>query len=150
MKAVLQRVTKARITIDKRETRFMGHGMVILLGIEEADTDEDIQWLVHKIINLRIFDDGQGVMNLSLTDVDGEALIVSQFTLHARVKKGNRPSYIDAAHPDTAIPLYEAFVKLFRETLGRPVVTGEFGANMDVELVNYGPVTIIIDTKNKL
>jgi D-tyrosyl-tRNA(Tyr) deacylase len=122
---------------------------LILLGIENEDTQEDIDWLAGKISRLRIFDDDSGVMNLSVMDIDGEVIVVSQFTLHANTRKGNRPSYIKAARPDFAIPMYEKFVEKLEDETGKQVKTGEFGAMMDVELVNYGPVTIIIDTKNK-
>ncbi|MFO8002335.1 MAG: D-aminoacyl-tRNA deacylase [Marinilabilia sp.] len=151
MRALIQRVNRASVTIhdEKGETRSVGKGMVILLGIEEADGEEDINWLVNKIVNLRIFDDENGVMNRSVKDIDGDILVVSQFTLHARVKKGNRPSYIDAAGPETSVPLYNKFNETLSVALGKDVATGEFGAVMDVDLVNNGPVTIFIDTKNK-
>lgn len=148
MIAVIQRVSEASVTISNKEVSRISNGLLILLGIEEADNDEDIDWLTKKVANLRIFSDEEGKMNLSLLDIGGEVLVVSQFTLHALTKKGNRPSYIRAASPDVAIPLYEAFVKKM-ESFGRPVFTGEFGADMQVGLVNDGPVTIIIDTKNK-
>ena len=148
MIAVIQRVSEASVTISDKEVSRISDGLLILLGIEEADNDEDIDWLTKKVANLRIFSDEEGKMNLSLLDIGGEVLVVSQFTLHALTKKGNRPSYIRAASPDVAIPLYEAFVKKM-ESFGRPVFTGEFGADMQVGLVNDGPVTIIIDTKNK-
>jgi len=146
--AVIQRVSEASVTISNKEVSRISNGLLILLGIEEADNDEDIDWLTKKVANLRIFSDEEGKMNLSLLDIGGEVLVVSQFTLHALTKKGNRPSYIRAASSDVAIPLYEAFVKKM-ESFGRPVLTGEFGADMQVGLVNDGPVTIIIDTKNK-
>jgi len=149
MRAVIQRVTKASVTIDGTEKSAIGNGLLILLGIEEADTMEDIKWLAGKISRLRIFEDENEVMNRSVSDVMGEAMVVSQFTLHASTKKGNRPSYIKAARPETAIPLYEDFVKEMELLLQKPVATGEFGAMMDIALVNSGPVTIIIDTKNK-
>ncbi|PLX05184.1 MAG: D-tyrosyl-tRNA(Tyr) deacylase [Marinilabiliales bacterium] len=149
MKVVIQRVSKANVSIDNDVKSEIGQGQLILLGIEDADNDADIEWLCNKIINLRIFDDSEGVMNLSLKDVNGDAIIVSQFTLHAKTKKGNRPSYIKAAKPDIAVPLYEKFVKKFEEILGKKVGTGEFGAEMELTLTNSGPVTIIIDTKNK-
>ncbi len=149
MRAVIQRVTKASVTIDGIEKSAIGNGLLILLGIEEADTMEDIKWLAGKISRLRIFEDENEVMNRSVSDVMGEAMVVSQFTLHASTKKGNRPSYIKAARPETAIPLYEDFVKELELLLQKPVATGEFGAMMDIALVNSGPVTIIIDTKNK-
>jgi D-tyrosyl-tRNA(Tyr) deacylase len=149
MRAVIQRVASASVTIDDAIKSKIDKGLLILLGIEEADTDEDIEWLCGKIIRLRIFDDEQGVMNLSISDVKGEILVVSQFTLHASTKKGNRPSYIKAAKPELAIPLYRKFVQQLTLELGKPVATGEFGANMQVRLINDGPVTIIFDTKNK-
>ncbi len=149
MKAVIQRVSEATVRIGKKQKSVIAHGLLILLGIVDNDTGEDIEWLCNKIINLRIFDDENGVMNLSIKDTLGEIIVVSQFTLHASTKKGNRPSYIKAAKPDVAIPLYEHFVKELEKLLGKSVGTGEFGAMMDVALVNDGPVTIIIDTKNK-
>lgn len=149
MRAVIQRVLSASVSINGNINSQIDKGLLILLGIEEADSDEDILWLTGKIVRLRIFNDAQGVMNLSVTDVNGEILVVSQFTLHASTKKGNRPSYIKAARPETAIPLYEKFVKQLSDEIGKPVATGEFGADMQVALVNDGPVTIIIDTKNK-
>jgi len=149
MRAVIQRVASASVTIDDAIKSKIDKGLLILLGIEEADTDEDIEWLSGKIIRLRIFDDDQGVMNLSISDIKGEILVVSQFTLHASTKKGNRPSYIKAAKPELAIPLYRKFVQQLTLELGKPVATGEFGANMQVRLINDGPVTIIFDTKNK-
>ena len=149
MRVVIQRVTRASVTINDKETRSIGNGLMILLGIENTDGEEDIQWLVKKIVNLRIFDDENGVMDRSVLDMKGEIMVVSQFTLHARTKKGNRPSYIDAAKPDISIPLYERFRDVLSASLGQPVVTGEFGASMAVELINDGPVTIIIDSKNK-
>lgn len=149
MKAVIQRVSKASVIINNKLKSEIKSGLMILLGIEEADSTEDIEWLTKKISQLRIFDDSEGVMNFSIIDVNGEAIIVSQFTLHAKTKKGNRPSYIKAARPETAIPLYNLFVKQFENLLGKPVGTGEFGAEMDVSLTNTGPVTIIIDTKKK-
>jgi D-aminoacyl-tRNA deacylase len=149
MIAVIQRVKRASVIINGEFERKSGFGIVVLLGIEDADNQEDIDWLSKKIVNLRIFDDIQGVMNLSLLDVDGEILLISQFTLHASTKKGNRPSYIKAAKPDTSIPLYNRFQKSLQDLLGKKIVTGEFGAHMDVSLVNDGPVTIIIDTKEK-
>ncbi len=149
MRVVIQRVSKASVTINGKIKSGIGTGLLILLGIENDDTQEDIDWLTGKISRLRIFNDDDGVMNLSVKDINGEIIVVSQFTLHANVRKGNRPSYIKAARPEYAIPLYEKFVsKLERET-GKTVQTGEFGAMMDVELVNNGPVTILIDTKNK-
>jgi D-tyrosyl-tRNA(Tyr) deacylase len=149
MKAVIQRVSQAEVSVKNNVVSKINLGLLILLGIEEADGDEDVEWLTKKISQLRIFDDSEGVMNLSLMDVKGDATVVSQFTLHAKTKKGNRPSYINAARPETAIPLYENFVKRLEEILGKKVGTGEFGAEMQVHLTNSGPVTIIIDTKNK-
>ncbi|MCD2260713.1 D-aminoacyl-tRNA deacylase [Psychroserpens luteolus] len=149
MKAVIQRVSQASVTIDGQKVANIQSGLLILLGIVNDDTQEDIKWLSNKITNLRIFSDDNGVMNKSILQIDGEAIVVSQFTLHASTKKGNRPSYIYAAKPDIAVPLYEAFVKQLESDLGKVVQTGEFGADMKVELLNDGPVTIIIDTKNK-
>jgi len=149
MRAVIQRVTRAAVKIDSRTISETGHGLMVLIGIEEADTTEDIEWLCNKIIQLRIFDDSSGVMNLSITEAGGDILAVSQFTLHAKTKKGNRPSYIKAAKPEIAIPLYNSFVKVLSQLLGKEVKTGEFGAMMLVEIINDGPVTILIDTKNK-
>ncbi|MCK4992826.1 MAG: D-tyrosyl-tRNA(Tyr) deacylase [Bacteroidales bacterium] len=149
MRAVIQKVSHASITIDRDQTKKMGPGLVILLGIEESDGQSDIEWLSGKISRLRIFDDEQGIMNLSVQDVNGNIMIVSQFTLHASTKKGNRPSYIKAASPEKAIPLYNTFIEQMQQELGKPVVTGEFGAYMQVNLNNDGPVTISIDTKNR-
>ncbi|OSY86817.1 D-tyrosyl-tRNA(Tyr) deacylase [Tenacibaculum holothuriorum] len=149
MKAVIQRVSKASVTIESEKVANINNGLLILLGIVEEDTNEDITWLSKKIANLRIFGDQNGVMNKSLLDIDGEAIVVSQFTLHASTKKGNRPSYIKAAKPNIAIPLYESFVTQLEKDLNKKVQTGQFGADMKVELLNDGPVTIIIDTKNK-
>jgi D-tyrosyl-tRNA(Tyr) deacylase len=149
MKVVIQRVLKASVTIDNVKVASISNGLLILLGIVNEDTQDDINWLSNKIINLRIFGDENGVMNASVKDVNGEAIVVSQFTLQASTKKGNRPSYIQAAKPDIAIPLYENFVKQLEIDLGKRVQTGEFGADMKVELLNDGPVTIIIDSKNK-
>lgn len=149
MKAVIQRVSSASVTIDDKIVADIRHGLLILLGIEEADTTEDILWLTSKIGNLRIFGDENGVMNLSVKDIDGEIIVVSQFTLHASTKKGNRPSYIKAAKPEIAIPLYENFVVQMELEIGKKIQTGQFGANMKVALINDGPVTILIDTKNK-
>lgn len=149
MKAVIQRVTSASVTIDNRIVAEIQKGLLILIGIEDADTQEDIDWLTSKIANLRIFGDENEVMNLSLKDCDGEIIVVSQFTLHALTKKGNRPSYIKAAKPEIAIPLYESFITQMEVEIGKKVQTGQFGADMKVALVNDGPVTIIIDTKNK-
>ena len=149
MIAVIQRVTEARVEIENRVSGKIGTGLMILLGIENEDKHEDISWLSKKIVNLRIFDDESGVMNKSLIDVEGDILLVSQFTLHASTKKGNRPSYIKAAKPDIAIPLYEKMIAQLNIDLGRGVQTGEFGAMMQVTLCNDGPVTIMIDTKEK-
>lgn len=149
MKAVIQRVSKASVTIEGERVADIKQGVLVLLGIEDADAKEDIDWLSRKIANLRIFNDENGVMNLSLLEVDGEAIVVSQFTLHASTKKGNRPSYLQASKPPIAIPLYESFVSQFEKDLQKKVQTGEFGADMKVELLNDGPVTIIIDTKDK-
>lgn len=149
MRVVIQRVSSASVTIDERVNGEIGTGLLILAGFEEADTPEDIDWMAGKIARLRIFDDADGVMNLSITDIDGQILVVSQFTLHAKTKKGNRPSYIMAARPEVAIPLYESFLKKLQDEIGKPVASGVFGAMMQVSLVNDGPVTIIIDTKNK-
>lgn len=149
MRAVVQKVSSASIVINQNTRKEMGAGLVVLLGIEDSDTQEDISWLSGKICRLRVFNDQEGVMNLSVADVDGEILVVSQFTLHASTKKGNRPSYIKAAPPETAIPLYEAFVNQMKLDLSKEVLTGEFGAYMQVQLLNDGPVTLWIDTKNK-
>ena len=149
MRAVIQRVSQASVSIGNKLKCSIHTGLLILLGIEDADTQEDIDWLTGKIARLRIFDDEGGVMNFSVRDVAGEILVVSQFTLHASTKKGNRPSYIKAAKPDFAIPMYEKLVQKMEEVTGLPVKTGEFGAMMQVGLVNDGPVTIIIDTKNR-
>ena len=149
MRAVLQRVSKASVHVNHRICSSIHTGLVILLGIEEADGLEDIDWLVRKIVNMRIFGDEEGNMNLSLADVEGDAIIVSQFTLHASTKKGNRPSFLQAAKPEIAEPLYKKFIVKFQQELGKEVGTGQFGAHMEVELINDGPVTIIIDTKDK-
>ena len=149
MRVVIQRVNHASVRIDGALKSQVGKGLLILLGIESADTDEDISWLVKKIARLRIFDDEAGVMNLSIKDTDGEALVVSQFTLMASYKKGNRPSWLRAARHETAIPLYEGFCRQLSDELGKKVKTGTFGADMKVELLNNGPVTICMDTKNK-
>jgi len=149
MKAVLQRVSKSSVTIDKKIVASIQKGIVVLLGIEESDTNEDIEWLSLKIVNLRIFDDTNGVINLSVKEISGELIVVSQFTLHASTKKGNRPSYIKAAKPEIAIPLYEKFIHQITLDLGKNVQTGQFGADMKVSILNDGPVTILIDTKNK-
>ena len=149
MKVVIQRVSQASVTISEKKVAQIQQGLLVLVGIEEADSEEDILWLTSKIANLRIFADASGVMNLSVKEIDGEILVVSQFTLHAATKKGNRPSYIKAAKPDRAIPLYETFVKKMETELEKTVQTGVFGADMKISLINDGPVTIIIDTKNK-
>lgn len=149
MKAVIQRVSQSSVTINNEIVAQIQQGLLVLVGIEDADNQEDINWLTSKIANLRIFVDESEVMNLSLKDIDGEMIVVSQFTLHALTKKGNRPSYIKASKPEIAIPLYESFVQQIEIELGKKVQTGQFGADMKVSLVNDGPVTIIIDTKNK-
>lgn len=149
MKVVIQRVLEASVAIDSKIVAQIQKGLLLLLGIEDADNQEDIKWLTSKIVNLRIFKDHNNVMNLSLKDSNGDMIIVSQFTLHAATKKGNRPSYIKAAKPEIAIPLYESFITQMEFELGKKVQTGQFGADMKVGLVNDGPVTIIIDTKNK-
>lgn len=149
MRAVLQRVSKASVTVDGQVVSSIGDGLLVLLGIEDADGQEDVEWLANKMVNLRIFNDENNVMNRSVVDIDGEIIVVSQFTLHAQTKKGNRPSYIKAAKPEVAIPMYEGFVTVLEHKLGKKVGTGIFGADMKVELLNDGPVTIIIDTKNK-
>ncbi|WP_268036123.1 D-aminoacyl-tRNA deacylase [Algoriphagus sp. PAP.12] len=150
MIVVIQRASEASVKIEGKIKALIGNGLMILLGIEEADGQEDIDWLTRKIINLRIFPDEAGVMNKSLLDADGEILLISQFTLHASTKKGNRPSYIKAARPETAIPLYNQMISSLEKELGKSIGTGEFGADMKVSLVNDGPVTIIIDSKNKV
>lgn len=149
MRAVIQKVSSASVVVEGTTTASCRTGLLILLGIEEADNGEDIEWLVRKISQLRIFNDPDGVMNLSVMDIGGSAIVVSQFTLHASTKKGNRPSYIRAARPETAIPLYESFVTTLERILGKPVGIGVFGAYMEVSLVNDGPVTIIMDSKVK-
>ena len=149
MRVVIQRVTHASVDIDKQTVASINKGLLVLVGIEDSDTNEDITWLSAKIVNLRVFDDENGVMNLSVKDVGGEVLIVSQFTLHASTKKGNRPSYIKAARPEVAIPIYDTFIKQVESLLGKRVPTGQFGAMMQVAFCNDGPVTILIDTKNK-
>ncbi len=149
MIAVVQRVSKANVVVEGETIAAIDQGLLILLGIENLDTQEDIQWLSKKITNLRIFNDENGIMNTSLLDVDGEAIVVSQFTLHASTKKGNRPSYLKAAKPDVAIPVYTSFLAELEKELGKPVQKGKFGADMKVTLLNDGPVTIIIDTKDK-
>lgn len=149
MKAVIQRVSQASVTIEGELMANIKTGLLVLIGIENADSDEDINWLVGKIINMRIFGDENTVMNLSVQDVNGDIIVVSQFTLHASTKKGNRPSYIKASKPDVAIPLYEKFVSKLELEFGKKIQTGKFGADMKVLLLNDGPVTILIDTKNK-
>lgn len=149
MRIVIQRVSSASVNIGGETVSSIGQGMLVLLGIEAEDTQEDIDFLVKKIVQLRIFDDAGGVMNLSVKDIDGDIIIVSQFTLHANTKKGNRPSYIRAARPEFAIPMYDKFVESTKMALGKKVGTGQFGAMMDVSLVNDGPVTIILDSKQK-
>ena len=149
MRLVIQRVSEASVTIDQLVKGHIQQGLLILLGIEECDTAEDIEWLVQKTVNMRIFSDTEGKMNLSLKDIQGDILLISQFTLHASTKKGNRPSFIKAARPEQAIPLYESAIQKFSAELGKPIQTGEFGADMKVMLINDGPVTIIIDSKNK-
>jgi len=149
MRVVIQKVTEASVSIENQTVASIDKGLLVLVGIEDGDTNEDIAWLSSKIVNLRVFDDDNGVMNLSVKEVKGEVLIVSQFTLHASTKKGNRPSYIKAARPEVAIPIYEAFIKQVETLLGKRVSTGQFGAMMQVSLCNDGPVTILIDTKNK-
>ena len=149
MRAVIQRVSSASVTIEGNEKSAIGLGLLILLGVEDLDNQDDVEWLVKKISNLRIFDDDEGVMNRSLLDVEGEALVVSQFTLYASYKKGNRPSWFRAGSHEHSIPLYNSFCDALSKAIGKPVGTGEFGAMMQVKLVNDGPVTICIDTKNK-
>ena len=149
MRAVIQRVISASVTIDKKICSRIDKGLLVLVGVEDADRAEDIEWLSAKIVNLRIFNDENGVMNVSVKDEQGDILVVSQFTLHASTKKGNRPSYIKASKPEFAIPMYEKFVEQLNKDLGKPVYTGVFAADMKVELCNDGPVTIVIDTKNK-
>ena len=149
MRVVIQKVAQASVSIENQIVASIDKGLLVLVGIEDGDTNEDIAWLSAKIVNLRVFDDDNGVMNLSVKEVEGEVLIVSQFTLHASTKKGNRPSYIKAARPEVAIPIYKAFIKQVESLLGKRVPTGQFGAMMQVSLCNDGPVTILIDTKNK-
>jgi D-tyrosyl-tRNA(Tyr) deacylase len=149
MRVVIQRVAKASVTIDGKLYGEIGDGLLVLIGIADADGDEDINWLSNKIINLRIFNDDNGIMNRSVLEISGEILLISQFTLHANTKKGNRPSYIKASKPEIAIPLYEKMIQQLRNDLGKNIATGIFGADMKVELLNDGPVTIIIDSKNK-
>ena len=149
MRTVIQRVSKASVTVDGKVISSIDTGILILLGIANEDTQEDIDWLTKKIVNLRIFNDADGVMNNALLDVGGDVIVVSQFTLHAATKKGNRPSYMKAARPEVAIPLYESFIETMEQQIDKKVGTGIFGADMKVDLVNDGPVTILIDTKNK-
>lgn len=149
MRVVIQRVSEASVTIDQKVNGQIGNGLLVLVGIEDADSLEDIQWICNKIVNLRIFNDDNGVMNCSVKDVNGDILVVSQFTLHASTKKGNRPSYIKASKPTIAVQVYENFKKVIAEELGKPIQTGIFGADMKVALLNDGPVTILIDSKNK-
>lgn len=149
MRAVIQRVSRASVTIEGKIKGKIAAGLLVFLGIEDRDTQEDITWLSNKIVNLRIFDDERGVMNYSLMDCKGDILLISQFTLHAATKKGNRPSYIRASKPEIAIPLYEKMIKHLETGIGKPIQTGSFGADMKVELLNDGPVTILIDTKNR-
>jgi len=149
MKTVIQRVSKASVTIDNKEKSAIKLGLLVFIGIEDADTDEDIKWLSNKIVNLRIFDDSNKIPNLSVKDIKGDILIVSQFTLHASTKKGNRPSYLRASKGEVAIPVYEKVIDRLKTDLGKEIFTGEFGADMKVELLNDGPVTILIDSKNR-
>ncbi len=149
MKLVIQRVLEASVAVGDEAIAKIGHGLLVFVGIETADTLTDVQWLSNKIANIRLFDDREAIPNLSVKDIDGEVILVSQFTLHARTKKGHRPSYIDAARPEQAIPLYEALIRQLEQDLGKPVQTGKFGRQMQVSLVNEGPVTILIDSKNK-
>lgn len=149
MRVLIQRVSKASVTIENKVKSHISKGLLILVGIEDADNEEDIEWITNKIVNIRLFDDENGVMNISPIDCKADIMIVSQFTLYASTKKGNRPSYIKASKPDTAIPLYERFCNVISTKIGKSVETGEFGANMQVELINDGPVTIWIDSKNR-
>jgi D-tyrosyl-tRNA(Tyr) deacylase len=149
MRILIQRVSGASVEIDFRIKANIHKGLLVFVGIEEADTEEDIEWLANKLVNLRIFNDADGIMNLSVKESDGQLLVISQFTLHASTKKGNRPSYINAAKPEIAIPIYEKFIKQLELLLGKPIETGTFGADMKIALVNDGPVTIWIDSKNK-
>lgn len=149
MRTVIQRVQRASVTVNGSTVSSIGQGLLLLLGVEAADTEEDVEWLSRKVLGLRIFDDEEGVMNRNITDVGGDIIVVSQFTLMASYKKGNRPSWIRAAGHEHAVPMYESFVAALRQGLGKPVGTGIFGAEMQVELVNDGPVTICMDTKNK-
>jgi D-tyrosyl-tRNA(Tyr) deacylase len=149
MRIVIQRVTEASVTVEGKITGSISAGLLVLMGVEDADTDEDISWLSNKIVNLRIFNDENGVMNLGIKDVNGDILLVSQFTLHANTKKGNRPSYIKASKPDIAVPMYEKMIRQLETDLEKKVQTGVFGADMKVRLLNDGPVTIVIDSKNR-
>ncbi len=149
MRVVIQRVSEASVKVDGHITGAIHKGLLVLIGVEDADTKEDIEWISSKIVNLRIFDDTAGVMNLSVKDIDGEVLLVSQFTLHAATKKGNRPSYIKASKPDIAVPMYEDLIDQLKHDLGKEITTGIFGADMKVQLLNDGPVTIVMDSKNK-
>ena len=149
MRVILQRVSEASVRIDSMIHGEIGRGLLLLVGITDGDLDEDIDWLVRKIVQMRIFGDVEGKMNHSLSEVEGDLLLISQFTLHASTKKGNRPSYTRAARPDIAVPLYERMIQSFEETLGKPIATGKFGADMEVRLVNDGPVTMMIDSKNR-
>lgn len=149
MRVVLQRVTSSVLHTDGSEYSRIGYGLLLLVGIEDADTADDTEWLCAKVTGLRVFDDDQGVMNLDITDIGGEIMVVSQFTLLASTRKGNRPSYTKAARPDVSRPLYESFISTISEKLGRPVATGVFGAHMEIDIINDGPVTIILDSKNK-
>mgnify|MGYP003333956861 FL=1 len=149
MRVVIQRVAHAKVSVDQKIVGAIGNGLLVLVGIEDADNEEDVEWMVGKIVNIRIFNDQNGVMNLSVLDVGGGILAVSQFTLHASTKKGNRPSYIRASKPDHAVPIYELFKQKLSIALGKPIEAGIFGADMKVELLNDGPVTITMDTKNK-
>ncbi len=149
MRVVIQRVKNASVQVESKTTGSIEYGLLVFLGIEDADNTEDMIWLSNKIVNLRIFNDEDGIMNKSVLDIEGRILLVSQFTLHASTKKGNRPSYIKASKPEIAIPIYEKMVKILEQDLGKPIATGIFGADMKVSLMNDGPVTIVIDTKNK-
>jgi D-tyrosyl-tRNA(Tyr) deacylase len=149
MRSVIQRVLKSKVTINNETIREIGAGLLVFVGFEDNDNDEDIEWLSGKIVRLRIFNDSEGLMNKSVQEINGDILIISQFTLHASTKKGNRPSFIKASKPELALPLYNKFIKKIMLDFGKPVVTGEFGADMKIELINDGPVTIVIDTKNK-
>jgi D-aminoacyl-tRNA deacylase len=149
MRLVIQRVTEASVKVDGEIVGAIQNGLMVLVGIEDADSREDIEWLAGKVSNLRIFDDAEGVMNLSVKEVQGDILLISQFTLHASTKKGNRPSYINASKPPIAIPLYEAMIRQLEKEMGKPIQTGRFGADMKVSLLNNGPVTIVMDSKNK-